>query len=88
MQVLDQKTGCDLGSKKIALVRLLGLPNMELSHPLSLKNSGPDSKLTVTIRLRVSSTVVSIDWTTNRPFFLKDNATGYTSTTSTRKSDG
>ena len=51
---MDQKTGCELGSKKITLVSLLGQPNMELSHPLSLKNSGPETKLLVTIRLRVS----------------------------------
>jgi len=53
LKVMDQKTGCELGSKKITLVSLLGQRNMELSHPLSLKNSGPETKLLVTIRLRM-----------------------------------
>lgn len=56
---MDQKTGGELGVEKITLVSLLTLPNMELSHqPLSLKNSGPESKLLVTIRLRVFDFVV------------------------------
>lgn len=51
---MDQKTGGELGMEKITLVSLLTLPEMELSHqPLSLKNSGPESKLIVSIRLKV-----------------------------------
>lgn len=51
---MDQKTGGELGVKKITLVSLLTLPNMELcQQPLSLKNSGPESKLIVSIRLKV-----------------------------------
>jgi len=53
LKVMDQKTGIELGTKKITLVSLLGKPNMEMNHPLSLTNSGPESKLFVTIRLRV-----------------------------------
>ncbi|XP_046456808.1 extended synaptotagmin-2-like isoform X2 [Daphnia pulex] len=54
LKVMDQKTGGELGGEKITLVSLLTLPNMELSHqPLSLKNSGPESKLIVSIRLKV-----------------------------------
>lgn len=52
--MIDQKTGHELGEKKITLVSLLTLPGLELSHqPLSLKNSGPESKLIVSIRLKV-----------------------------------
>ncbi|XP_057368362.1 extended synaptotagmin-1-like isoform X2 [Daphnia carinata] len=54
LKVMDQKTGGELGMEKITLVSLLTLPEMELSHqPLSLKNSGPESKLIVSIRLKV-----------------------------------
>ena len=51
---MDKKTGGELGMEKITLVSLLTLPNMEIcNQPLSLKNSGPESKLLVTIRLKV-----------------------------------
>jgi hypothetical protein len=51
---MDHKTNTELGMKKITLVSLLPLPNMELSsQPLNLKNSGPESKLIVSIRLKV-----------------------------------
>lgn len=50
---MDQKTGGELGVEKITLVSLITLPNMELSQPLSLKNSGPESKLIVSIKLKV-----------------------------------
>ena len=54
IQVMDQKTGGELGTEKITLVSLITLPNMELSHqPLSLKNSGPESKLIVSVQLKV-----------------------------------
>jgi hypothetical protein len=57
---MDQKTGGELGGEKITLVSLLTLPNMELSHqPLSLKNSGPESKLIVSIRLKVKVSILS-----------------------------
>ena len=43
-----------MGVKKITLVSLLTLPNMELPlQPYNLKNSGPESKLLVSVRLKV-----------------------------------
>lgn len=55
LKVLDQKTGHELGYRKITLVSLLTLPGLTLPpQPLGLKNSGPDSKLIVSVHLKVS----------------------------------
>lgn len=54
-QITDTKTATELGKLSYNLSALLDKPNLELDdQPLSLKSSGPDSSVMISMRLRVS----------------------------------
>ncbi|XP_065577720.1 extended synaptotagmin-2-like isoform X1 [Artemia franciscana] len=54
IKVMDQKTNTEIGRAKIVLVSLLNERDLTLSRqPLPLKNSGPDSKVVISVQLRI-----------------------------------
>ncbi|KAK9512887.1 hypothetical protein O3M35_001202 [Rhynocoris fuscipes] len=54
MKFTDQKTGTDLGKLSYNLSNLLSKENLELQdQPLQVKNSGPETKVIMSMRLRV-----------------------------------
>ena len=62
IKIYDQKTGNEIGQFAYILGQLLSKKNMEImSQPYQLQKSGPESKLTMALSMRIIKNVVDGD---------------------------